>query len=141
MRIDGMNAAALSARPGAARRNGAGSTFSLSGFEAASQPSATTSMRSVTGLDSLLALQGVEDSTEKKKRGVAKGRKALDVLDELRLGMLSGAFDGPALSRLKAAAQGLTDETGDPGLDAVLSEIDLRVAVEIAKASRGELAP
>ncbi len=136
MRIDGMNAAALSARP-AARRSGTGSTFSLSGYEAASQPAATTSMRSVTGLDSLLALQGIEDTTEKKKRGVAKGRKALDVLDELRLGMLSGAFDGPALSRLKAVADGLTEETGDPGLDAVLSEIDLRVAVEIAKASRG----
>jgi hypothetical protein len=136
MRIDGTNAATLSARPAAARRAGAGGTFSLSEFEQTSSSAPTTATRSVTGLDSLLALQGVEDSTEKKKRGVAKGRKALDVLDELRVGMLAGGFDGPALSRLKAAAQGLTDETGDPGLDAVLSEIDLRVAVEIAKASR-----
>lgn len=137
MRIDGTNAAALSTKPSAARRAGTGGTFSLSEFETATSPAPATSLRSVTGLDSLLALQGVEDLTEKKKRGVAKGRKALDVLDELRLGVLSGTFDGPALSRLKAAAQGLTEGTGDPGLDAVLSEIDLRVAVEIAKASRG----
>lgn len=36
--------------------------------------------------------------------------------------------------RLKVAAEGLTEESGDPGLDTVLSEIDLRVAVELAKA-------
>ena len=29
---------------------------------------------------------------------------------------------------------GLTEQTGDPGLDTVLGEIDLRVAVELAKA-------
>jgi Class II flagellar assembly regulator len=32
------------------------------------------------------------------------------------------------------AAEGLTDTSGDAGLDAVLCEIDLRVAVELAKA-------
>ena len=35
--------------------------------------------------------------------------------------------------RLKVAAEGLTDESGDPGLDTVLGEIELRVAVELAK--------
>ena len=38
------------------------------------------------------------------------------------------------LARLKVAADGLTETSGDPGLDAVLGEIDLRVAVELAKA-------
>jgi hypothetical protein len=32
------------------------------------------------------------------------------------------------------AAEGLGEQTGDPGLDQVLGEIDLRVAVELAKA-------
>jgi hypothetical protein len=36
--------------------------------------------------------------------------------------------------RLKIAADGLAEETGDAGLDAVMREIDLRVAVELAKA-------
>jgi len=136
MRIDGTNAAQLSAKPGAARRAGAGGTFSLSPFEQTPTSAPATSARSVSGLESLLALQGVEDTTEKKKRGVAKGRKALDVLDELRAGMLGGMSDGPTLSRLQAVADGLTEATGDPGLDSVLSEIDLRVAVELAKAAR-----
>ena len=136
MRIDGTNAATLSAKPGAARRTGTGGTFSLSEFEQPATSAPATSVRSVSGLESLLALQGIEDTTEKKKRGVAKGRKALDVLDELRAGMLGGTLDGPTLSRLQAVADGLTEATGDPGLDAVLSEIDLRVAVELAKAAR-----
>jgi hypothetical protein len=38
------------------------------------------------------------------------------------------------LSRLKVASEGLNEASGDPGLEAVLSEIDLRVAVELAKA-------
>jgi hypothetical protein len=42
--------------------------------------------------------------------------------------------DRSTLARLQVAAEGLTEETGDAGLNAVLSEIDLRVAVELAKA-------
>lgn len=136
MRITGSNAAALSATPTAARRAGSGGTFNLSGFEPASTPAPATALRSVTGLDSLLALQGVEDPTEKKKRAVARGRTALDVLDELKLGMIGGSLDTSTIARLKVAAEGLTDGTGDPGLDGVMAEIDLRVAVELAKVSR-----
>ncbi|MFA6267533.1 MAG: flagellar assembly protein FliX [Pseudolabrys sp.] len=136
MRIYGTNAASLSAKPAAARRAGAGGAFSLNESEASSSPAATTSLRSVTSLDSLLALQGVEDPTERKKRAVAKGRKALDVLDALKLGVLDGTLEPSTVARLKVVAEGLTEETGDSGLDGVLAEIDLRVAVEIAKASR-----
>ena len=136
MRITGSNAASLSATPTAARRAGTGGTFSLSGFEPASTPAPTTALRSVAGLDSLLALQGVEDPTEKKKRAVARGRTALDVLDELKLGMIGGSLDTSTIARLKVAAQGLTDGTGDSGLDEVMAEIDLRVAVELAKVAR-----
>ncbi|RDV05188.1 flagellar assembly protein FliX [Undibacter mobilis] len=137
MRITGTNAASLSASPSAARRAGAGGTFSLSQFEQPSTPAPTTALRSVAGLDSLLALQGVEDPTEKKKRAVARGRKALDVLDELKLGMIGGgSLDTATIARLKVAAEGLTDGSGDSGLDGVLAEIDLRVAVELAKVAR-----
>lgn len=136
MRITGSNAAALSATTTAARRAGSGGTFSLSGFEATTTPTAPTALRSVAGLDSLLALQGVEDPTEKKKRAVARGRTALDVLDELKLGMIGGSLDTSTIARLKVAAEGLTEGTGDPGLDGVMAEIDLRVAVELAKVAR-----
>jgi hypothetical protein len=56
------------------------------------------------------------------------------VLNKLKLGLLDASVDGPTLARLKVAAEGLTEESGDLRLDAVLSGIDIRVAVELAKA-------
>ena len=61
-------------------------------------------------------------------------RAVSDVLDRLKIGLIDGTLDQSTLARLKVAADGLTEQTGDPGLDSVLSEIDLRVAVELAKA-------
>ena len=81
-------------------------------------------------------LQGVEDPTERRKRSVARGRGALDVLDELKIGLLSGNLDASTVNRLRDAAANLKSSSGDPGLDAVLSEIELRVEVELAKAGQ-----
>ena len=49
---------------------------------------------------------------------------------------LSGNFDASTVSRLRDAAANLKSSSGDPGLDAVLSEIELRVEVELAKAGQ-----
>jgi Class II flagellar assembly regulator len=133
MRIYGPNGAALANAPAPARR-AAGGTFTVSEEEAPRSSTAASSLRSVSTLDGLMALQGVDDPTERKKRAVAKGRNALDVLDALKLGLIDGNVDGRMLARLKVAAEGLTEGTGDSGLDTVLGEIDLRVAVELAKA-------
>ena len=61
---------------------------------------------------------------------------ALDVLDDLKIGLLSGNFDASTVSRLRDAAANLKSTSGDPGLDSVLSEIELRVEVELAKAGQ-----
>jgi len=133
MRIYGSNGAALASAPAKARRS-AGGSFSVDEQEAPRNSAAAGSLRSISTVDALLALQGAEDSTERKKRAVMKGRRALDVLETLKLGLLDGSVDGSTLARLKVAADGLTEQTGDAGLDNVLGEIDLRVAVELAKA-------
>jgi hypothetical protein len=133
MRIYGPNGAALANAPSPARRAASGA-FKVNEQETPRNTAAAGSLRSISTLDALMALQGVEDPTERKKRAVAKGRNALDVLDTLKLGLLDGSIDGSTLARLKVAGEGLTDTTGDPGLDTVLGEIDLRVAVELAKA-------
>jgi hypothetical protein len=133
MRIYGSNGAALASAPASARRSAAGS-FSVSEQEAPRNTAAASLLRAISTVDALITLQGVEDTSERKKRAVAKGRNALDLLDTLKLGLLDGSVDRSTLARLQVAAEGLTEETGDPGLNAVLSEIDLRVAVELAKA-------
>jgi hypothetical protein len=133
MRIYGPNGAALATAPASARRPAAGG-FSVSEGESSSSPSAAAGLRSVTSLDALIALQGVGDPTERRKRAVRQGRQALDVLDALKIGLLDGDLDNSTLGRLKAASEGLKQSSGDVGLDAVLGEIELRVEVELAKA-------
>lgn len=118
-----------------ARRAGGGA-FSLGDSASGATRVGSGQLQAISGLDVLVALQGVEDKTERRKRAVRRGQTALDALDALKLGVLTGSLDQPALNRLKAAAADLTSETGEPGLDRVLAEIDLRVQVEIAKLSR-----
>jgi hypothetical protein len=134
MRIYGSNGTAAAAAPTSARR-AAGGTFSVGGQEAPRHAPAATGLRSISTLDSLIALQGVDnDFKERKKRAVRKGRNALDVLDQLKLGLIDGSIDQGTLARLKVASEGLNEGSGDAGLDAIMGEIDLRVAVELAKA-------
>jgi hypothetical protein len=49
---------------------------------------------------------------------------------------LAGNFETSTVNRLRDAAAALKSSSGDPGLDAVLSEIELRVEVELAKAGQ-----
>jgi hypothetical protein len=126
--------AAVRDAPVARRAGGAG--FSLSEGASGTVRTGSGHLQAVSGLDVLVALQGVEDKTERRKRAVRRGQTALDALDALKLGVLTGSLDQPALNRLKAAAADLTAATGEPGLDQVLADIDLRVQVEIAKLSR-----
>jgi hypothetical protein len=133
MRVYGPNGTALASAPAVARRAGQG-TFTVNDEEALRNTGAATNLRAISSIDALIALQGVEEPAERRKRAVARGRHALDTLDALKVSVLDGTLDQPMLARLKVAAEGLAESTGDPGLDNVLGEIDLRVAVELAKA-------
>jgi len=133
MRVNGPNGATLTSTPTAARRPAAGG-FTLSETNAPQAQNPAVALRTLGGIDALIALQGIEDPLERRRRAVQHGARALDALDELKLGLLSGALDQVTLLRLKAVAGDLKDGSGDERLDQVLSEIDLRVAVELAKA-------
>jgi Class II flagellar assembly regulator len=135
MRIYGPNGTTLGTPASNARRTSS-SSFTLPDDAAATpETRPTTAPKAAANIDALLALQGIEeDPAERRKRAVHRGRGALDVLDDLKLGLLSGNLTPATISRLRDAAANLKMSSGDPGLDAVLSEIELRVEVELAKA-------
>jgi hypothetical protein len=120
--------------PASNARRGSTSSFSLPSFSETSDSRPAAAPVGVNGIDALLALQGVEDPTERRKRAVKRGRDALDVLDDLKIGLLSGSLDPATVQRLRLAASDLKANSGDEGLDQVLAEIELRVEVELAKA-------
>jgi hypothetical protein len=133
MRVSGPNRTSLATAPNAAR-SPSGGTFSLGGTQAPQAQNAASALRTLGGIDALIALQGVADPTERRRRAVKFGRRALDALDELKLGLLAGTLDQATMLRLKSVASDLQEPTGDDRLDQVMAEIDLRVAVELAKA-------
>jgi len=137
MRIYGPNGTTIGSPAGNTRRTSS-TGFSLPDDVASTQDTrATLAPKAAANIDALLALQGIEeDPAERRKRSVQRGKGALDVLDDLKLGLLSGNFDASTVGRLRDAAANLKSSSGDPGLDAVLSEIELRVEVELAKAGQ-----
>lgn len=136
MRIIGSTATSpLSAN--AATRRGASGTFSLGEAQTSHTAGGATAPRALGGIDALIALQGEEDTTERRRKAVRRGSTALDVLDELKMALLSDRPAPAVLDRLKAAATELGESSGDGRLDGILAAIALRVRVEIAKMSRG----
>ena len=136
MRIYGPNGTTLGAPASQARRTGSG-TFVLPDTSSAQETRSAAAPKAAANIDALIALQGIEeDPVERRKRSVARGKTALDVLDDLKMGLLSGNLDTSTVMRLRDAAANLKSSSGDAGLDAVLAEIELRVEVELAKAGQ-----
>ena len=137
MRIYGPNGTTLGT-PASSTRRTSSSGFSLpEDVATTSETRATTAPKATANIDALIALQGIEeDPAERRRRSFARGKSALDVLDDLKLKLLSGNLDKATVLRLRDAAANLKSSSGDPGLDAVLSEIELRVEVELAKAGQ-----
>ena len=133
MRINGSNATTIVSTPSTTRRS-SGSGFVVAS-EGMAQPAnaQAAALRTVGGIDALIALQSDVEPGERRKRAVKRGRVALDALDELKHALLAGTLSPSTLQRLKSAATELKSTAGEPGLDAVLAEIELRVEVEIAK--------
>jgi hypothetical protein len=92
------------------------------------------------GVDALLALQDVGGPLERKRRAVGRAGRILDVLDEVKVALLGGDLSAQDLDRLQRAVRDERSRTDDPRLEAVLDEVELRAAVEIAKLEQGRRA-
>lgn len=120
------------AAAGKTRRAGSGG-FTLDSSGPAQSTKSAGAALGIHSVDALMALQGVEDATERRQRFAKKGNSALDLLDSLKVEILEGMVGLETLRRLEVTLQGLAERSGEPGLDDVLSAITVRVAVEIAK--------
>lgn len=135
MKVSGPGPAAFASGSRAARATGGGFSISSGPQQAAAAP-AMSSASGLAGVSALMALQGVEDPTERRRRAIHRGSGLLDRLDDLKLALLSGGDGRTALGGLSRAAAEARAGDLDAGLSAVLDQIDLRAAVELAKAER-----
>lgn len=104
------------------------------GTAGASATSAASSISGVADVSALMALQGVETATERRRRAIRRGGGLLDRLEDLKLALLSGDAGEGTLDRLKRTLGEERPTDDDPALNGLLQQIDLRAAVELAKA-------
>jgi len=114
------------------RQSGGESEFSVD-LPSATRGAPRGSAPAISGLDALLAAQEVPGATEEKRRARETGETILDRLEELRHGLLAGTITGATMRALADAVRRRRDQFTDPRLSEIMSEIELRAEVELAK--------
>ncbi len=135
MKIEGPSGPSSTGSARGAGRTAAGG-FSLSGSGEAAEASEAQRMAGLDGVmtvSALLALQGVEDPMQRKKRAMGRASRLLDILDDLKVAMLEGRAAPSTLDNLARAVREQRESTDDPRLNDVLNQIETRAAVELAK--------
>ncbi len=135
MKVNGPSGVGAPAGSGKARPAGAVGGFSLPTPAVPSTPAAapTGGLGNIASVGALLALQDVGGPLERKRRSVGRAGRILDVLDILKHALLGGEMGAADIESLRSAVRDERLQTDDPGLEAVLDEIETRAAVEIAK--------
>lgn len=87
----------------------------------------------VASISTLLSAQEVGDPLEERRQAIARGEDLLDRLDELRHGLLIGAYSPAKLDSLLILVRQQQNRVLDPRLREILGDIEVRAAVELAK--------
>ena len=128
---------------GGARRVGKGPAaggFRISDTSEQPRAASLAAPGPLAAVDTILMLQNVEDSTSGAQQGAERGEKLLELLDDVRDGLLSGGIPRLTLNRLASAVARRHENFSDPKLQGVLDEIELRARVELAKLEQADRA-
>lgn len=136
MKIEGKGPVRAAAGRRVARRNDDGGGFRLDGAGGSGAASSVGPTQPLAAVETLLALQEVPDAGEQRRRAVAQGFDLLAQLDQIRLALLNGCIGPDRLRRLSDALRARRAACSDPHLAALLDDIELRAAVELAKLER-----
>jgi hypothetical protein len=136
MKVSGSGSAGPASGAGRAKGASGGEGFRLPSVASAGPAVAAGPagpVASVSGLSALLALQETGGPLERRRRAVSRAGRILDVLDEVKLALVSGELSLGQLERLTRAVREERAATEDAALEGVLNEIETRAAVELAK--------
>lgn len=99
----------------------------------AEETTAPTTLSNVQHTQSLVGFQEVDADESRRREAFKRGRLTLDALSQVRDALLLGELPIATLERLEKLVATERSQTTDPTLNAILDEIELRAAVELAK--------
>lgn len=141
MRIEGTRSAGKSSAAkkseGAKKADGTSFSSMLSSASESTDVSSSGQASQVSSTNPLLMLQEVDERESGRKQAIKKGGKVLEYLDEIRHSLLLGRLPLEVVSDLHKSVDNWRDRTDDPKLNAILDDIELRAAVELAKIEKG----
>jgi hypothetical protein len=119
---------------GQASRAKGTSGFSLDETDKARDSRKAATIGAPMGLDAILALQSNDERPqERKRRALKRGHDLLDALDRLKITLLSNRLSLTDLVTIRQTLSQRGADSGDPALDDLIGQIELRAEVEIAK--------
>ena len=111
----------------------AGQSFQVDKAQGGGEPAQVAGPSALTAVDTLLALQEVEDPVAGRRQAVKRGHDMLDLLEDIRIGLIGGVVPLEKLKALIRMVDNRRQAFEDPSLSSLVDEIELRARVEIAK--------
>ncbi len=138
MKIDGFGS--IGSTSGTSKRKGVSTAGNFAELLAASedtaeanQTAAASDVIAPAAMSSLLALQEVPEEYLNRKKLLQQGNNMLDTLDKLHRQLLMGPITFQTLRNIEQEIATQKQAVDDPKLLEIISEIELRAAVEAAK--------
>ncbi len=139
MKIEGTASARAAVARSVSRASAAADTGFASQIARAVQgspPRAASAAGPLASVSSLIAIQAAEEldaAAERRRRAIRRGEKLIAGLELLHRALLEGGPSRRTLEELRGRLESRAEEVDDPALADLLREIELRVAVELAK--------
>ncbi|RUT33132.1 flagellar assembly regulator FliX [Arsenicitalea aurantiaca] len=135
MRIENTSRPSHTRSTSSTPQRGSGGAFSIEGSAGQRAATAIGGNPAIGGIESLLALQSVDDPLLRRRRTVKRGTALLDTLEDLKADLLIGRLSEGRINQLLALL-GQARDRGEPEVEALIDEIELRARVELAKLGR-----
>jgi len=137
MRVTGASQTTKARSSKSARRSsGAGGAFEVGRGRGQRRASSLRGPVALANADTIMAVQMVDDADQRKRKTVDRGNEMLDLLDDLKVGLLAGHLAEQKLEKLKRAVTQKHLISGDRYLEDLMKQIDLRARVELAKMAK-----
>lgn len=120
-------------RSGVAKAGDFASILSLAESEETAQAGGIREVIAPSSLSGMLAMQEVSDEEIRRKKLIKQGDDMLDSLEQLRRKLLLGTMPMQTLHDINHQLSLQKQDVADPHLLAIMADIELRTAVELAK--------